>query len=316
MRFIGIDLAWTYKNETGVCVINDSGEIEYLSSAVLSDEDLLSIIKNCSHEPVCIAIDAPLVVNNESGSREAERDFMRTKIHGNNLSLFVASRGYLTRTFGQIRGETLMNLIKKEIPSIIVSETYIEGKSTIVETFPSGICCGLFPDIYPVKYKIKRKVAYEETQYQMNRILGRFKFIEENERFISGLVSEFDIDNLVVDKNNHKHVEDKVDAFLSAYGLYSIYKGISTQKTFGNVKDGFITIPIVKNTDSLFDYKSPKFESVDSNQKLENVDVIHLTTYLGELAKSLDADSDEQLKAFSKLDREVNRIKNKCFKNL
>ncbi len=42
MRFIGIDLAWTYKNETGICVMNEAGEIEYLDSAIFSDEEIVS----------------------------------------------------------------------------------------------------------------------------------------------------------------------------------------------------------------------------------------------------------------------------------
>lgn len=246
MRFIGIDLAWSYKNETGICVINETGEVEYLNSAVLSDEEIVSIIKSFSHEQISVAVDAPLVVKNETGSRFAERALMSEKINGHRVFLFIVSRGYLIRNFGQIRGETLINLIKNEIHDISVEEAPIAEKSTIIETFPSAVCCGLFPDIYPVKYKIKSKVPYGETKYQLERLLERLKFIEEEENLVSNLVSKFDIDKIDINKNNHKHIEDKVDAFLSAYGIYSIYKGFAEQKTFGNVQEGFITIPLIK----------------------------------------------------------------------
>lgn len=103
MRFIGIDLAWTYKNETGICIINDDGQIEYLKSLVISDDEIVELLKSCAHEKICVAIDAPLVVNNYDGSREAERALMREKIHGHNVSLFVASRKFLEKAFGQIR---------------------------------------------------------------------------------------------------------------------------------------------------------------------------------------------------------------------
>ena len=315
MRFIGIDLAWTYKNETGVCVINESGEVEYLKSAILSDEDIVSIIKRCSHEPVSIAIDAPLIVKNESGSRQAERDLMSEKIHGHNVSLFVASRSYLSRTYGQIRGEVLMNLIKKEVPSVTVSENSIPGKSTIIETFPSAVCCGLFPEIYPVKYKIKRKVAYEETRYQMERILERFRLIEEEEKHVQGLVSKLGIGEINIDKNNHKHIEDKVDAFLSAYGIYSIHKGIAGQKTFGDVENGFITIPIAVNKNSLCSSEKPKTECMCAGRMFNSADITKLTIQLGELAKTVELDNEKQVKAFRKFEREVEKIKQECFEN-
>jgi predicted RNase H-like nuclease len=245
MKFIGIDLAWTYKNETGVCVISENGEIELLSSAILSNEDLIAIIKSYNHEPVCVAIDAPLIVNNENGSRDAERSLMSNKINGFNLSLFTASRNFLTKTYGEIRGEVLLNIILREIPDIRVDTTVIEGKSSIVETFPTAVCCGAFPDIFPVKYK--KKVPYKESRYQMKRLLDRLRILEEKEGFVYNLISKLQIDELELTSKNHKHIEDKVDAFLSAYCVYLIHKKIATRMTFGNIKDGFITIPILKN---------------------------------------------------------------------
>lgn len=311
MRFIGIDLAWTYKNETGVCVINELGEIEYLNSAIFSDEDLLAIIKSCNHEPMCIAIDAPLVVKNEGGSRQAERDFMKEKIHGHNISLFVASRGYLKRTFGQIRGETLMNKIINEISSVKISEYAVENQTTIVETFPSGICLGLFPEIYPVKYKIKRKVDYSETEYQMNRLLERFRFIENKENRIKGLIDKLEIDKMELTKSTHKHIEDKVDAFLSAYGLFSIHKGYAMSRTFGDIDNGFITIPVTQGLDNNYDDKVLK----KKEQKIENItnsDIVSLTIRVGELAKLINEDKAIQKKAIINLEEEIRKIKEKC----
>lgn len=314
MRFIGIDLAWTNKNETGVCVINEVGEVEYLNSAVLSNDELVSIVKSCSHEPVSIIIDAPLVVKNETGSRSAERELMSQKIHGHNLSLFVASRSYLERTFGQIRGELLMNQILKEIPGVSVEETAIPGRSTIIETFPSAVCCGLFPEIYPVKYKIKRKVQYEETQLQMERILNRFRKIEEDENHISGLIAKLSIGNFVVNKQNHKHIEDKVDAFLSAYGIYLVYKGVAEQKTFGDVENGFITIPIINESSYEHISLSPAKIAKINSRSLSHSDIAQLTICLGELSKSIGLGKSKQKESFQKLQEVMLNISAECFK--
>ncbi len=90
MHYVGIDLAWTYKNETGLCIINEHGTIEHLDSAVYSDEDIIQIIKKHDPTQLYIGIDAPLIVNNENGSRGAEGELMRNRINGFRISVFMS----------------------------------------------------------------------------------------------------------------------------------------------------------------------------------------------------------------------------------
>lgn len=245
MKYIGIDLAWTYKNETGLCIISDTGQVEVLRSDILSNEELVTIIKSYSNEPVCIAIDAPLIVNNFTGSRDAERTLRKHKINGYNLSLFSANRNYLSKTYGGIRGEVLLNLIKNAIPDIMIEAAPMEGKSSMIETFPTAVCCGIFPEIFPVKYKIKNKIPYMVTLQQMKILINRLKILEENEGNVSNLISRLNIDDMALSKKNLKHTEDMIDAFFCAYCVYCIHMKITSRMTFGDVEDGFITIPIL-----------------------------------------------------------------------
>src|SRR5699024_1342211 len=108
MKFIGIDLAWTYKNESGICVISESGAVELLDSQVYSNGDLLGIIKKYNRDGTCSAIDVPLLVKKASGSRVVEGALMRTEIHGCRLSAFNSNRNCFMKVLGEIRGETLM----------------------------------------------------------------------------------------------------------------------------------------------------------------------------------------------------------------
>lgn len=308
MKFVGIDLAWTYKNETGICIMSDDGEIEYLNSAILSNEDIVTLIKHYCNERICIAIDAPLIVKNETGSREAERNLMRNKIHGYNLSLFVASRSYLIKTFGEIRGETLLNLILNEIPGIEINTMVSEVKSTVIETFPSAVCCGVFPDIYPVKYKLKRTVPYTETQYQMNRLLSRLRILEEEEGIVKNLVSELNLNTIEICQKNHKHIEDKIDAFLSAYCIYSIYNKIAKPVVFGDIEEGFITISVIEK---------PSILSLDSmlnvaERKLNESDVETLKESLINLERSYNLSKKEQNEILTKLKKDIQRIEVEC----
>jgi len=242
MLFIGIDLAWTYKNESGICVISESGEVKFLDAGIYTNGEILEIIRNYSGDDMCIAIDAPLIVNNETGSRGAEGALMRAKIHGHRLSAFNSNRSYFMKVFGDIRGETLMKMIQGEFPDTEVGFT--ESKSNIIETFPTGICCGLFPEIYPVKYKRKPKVPFDETCRQMEILLKRLKRIETVEGYVTELSSKLALDMSSLTRKEHKHIEDKIDAFLCAYGMYSIYHGRAEGVMFGNTEDGFMVVPV------------------------------------------------------------------------
>jgi len=139
----------------------------------------------------------------------------------------------------------LTALIQKEIPAAEFNEIAVEGKVSMVETFPTAICCGLFPEIYPVKYKVKHKTPYEESKRQLIRILKRLEKIEKIEGRVHGLVDKLNVSHLEITKKTHKHIEDQLDAFLSAYSLFTIYKGYANQKSFGDYMNGFITIPII-----------------------------------------------------------------------
>lgn len=244
MKFIGIDLAWTYKNESGICVIDESGEVLVLESAVFSDEDLVNIIKMYSGEKLHIAIDAPLVVNNETGSRQAERDLQRGRIHGHRLFAFNSNRTFMTKAYKVIRGEVLSSLIIGHLPNISIGMN--EQNSSIIETFPTGIVSGLFPDIFPVKYKRKKGMTFEETVGQMKLMTERIGLFEQ-QNIISGFSDKLIVEEMTITRKHHKHLEDKLDAVLCALGLYLIHEKLAEPRKFGTDQDGFILIPELLN---------------------------------------------------------------------
>lgn len=245
MKFIGIDLAWTYKNESGVCIINDKGKVEYLDASNFSDEDLIEMIKTYNDEQLFIGIDAPLIIKNVNGSRGAESELMKERINGYSLKLFNANQTFMKKTYGHMRGVTLANLIVSEIPETILCDTLPKEWNGVLETFPTGVICGLFPEIYPVNYKLHRKTPFDQTRDEMIRLLERLKLIETFEKKITGLLNYLDIDQVSLNKKHYKNLEDKIDAFLCAYGLYAVMNGNADLKSFGDLDKGFIAIPVL-----------------------------------------------------------------------
>lgn len=311
MIFIGVDLAWTYKNETGICVIDSSGEVLYLDSKVFSDEDIVNKIKEYSYEALCVAIDAPLIVKNETGSRPAEGEFMKDKLNGHHLSVFAVSRAYLSRTYGSIRGESLMNLIIEAMPEFLVGPYINTEKSIILETFPSGLCAGLFPKIYPVKYKIKSKIPYEESKSQLNRLLDRISYLENSEKYISGITKKLDIQTLDITKKKYKHLEDKIDAFLCACGTYLLSRDIASQRVYGCSEKGFISIAVVEEEASNYMDSEKKSDSTNVKSSLNSDDIVELVSSLGEVSKTIDDSKEKQLEALNNMILEVQIIKKK-----
>ena len=80
MQFIGIDLAWGTRLPTGLAVLSEDGHLVHLS-AVRTDEEIADALTPFVAGECLVAIDAPLVVRNATGSRPAEkalsRDFRR-----------------------------------------------------------------------------------------------------------------------------------------------------------------------------------------------------------------------------------------------
>lgn len=249
MHFIGIDLAWTYRNESGVCIIDKSGNIVHLSSDVYSDEQLVSIIEQHAGNGAVIAVDAPLIVNNETGSRSCERLLNSDRIHGKRLSCFHSNRSFMEGHYGCVRGEKLVSAIKNVNPGFKVSPNLWDNDCCVIETFPTGIFLGLFPEHYPIKYKVKNGVPINSIRLEMTRmleLLNKLNIIEKHELRINNISEYFNklSDVMFLSRIQLKHLEEKVDAFLCAYGAYWCHANRGSEVVYGDTREGFIFLPV------------------------------------------------------------------------
>ena len=78
--FVGIDLAWGYRRPDGVCVMESKGSQVVLREITLSqgDQALLSTLEGYRSSGAClVAMDAPVICPNTSGSRPVDREASR-----------------------------------------------------------------------------------------------------------------------------------------------------------------------------------------------------------------------------------------------
>jgi len=245
MNYIGIDLAWTYSKESGICIIDDFGKIVYCESKVFTDEMIASIVEEYALDGAVVAIDAPLIVNNEKGSRYCDGALMREKIHGKNLSLYTCSRSFMLKHYGIVRGEEVIRAIRNRMPDFSLTGDPRNKKHVIMETFPTGITLGLFPVAFPIKYKIKNKLEFGVTKSELGRMVDLLKRLSDFHPPVHN-ARDFFNDSLgiqAMSKKEFKNLEDKLDAFLCAYAANWLAK--NEGKVFGDDQEGFIALPVI-----------------------------------------------------------------------
>jgi predicted RNase H-like nuclease len=78
--FVGIDLAWSKRNDTGLCIISlEKNNLKHTACSILKDlDDIVAIItQTVLDNPCIIGIDAPLTVKNDEGRRDAEHELQK-----------------------------------------------------------------------------------------------------------------------------------------------------------------------------------------------------------------------------------------------
>ena len=243
--FAGVDLAWTENNETGICIINGNGEIVFSGSGVYSNEDIGRLFLDSEmtdRKEVYIGIDAPLIFPEDSKEyRNAERDLKRTKINGFHISSFQVSKEYMERAYKGSRGEDIAgNLIEKHKKFSYTDKIFTHSHE-VVETFPTGIIAGIFPEIFPAGYKLKGKISDSLMSYAV--LYEKIKIFEEK-NIISGFTENFELPEKNLKRKDYKKFEDRIDAFLCAFGLFLVYKNLALELYFGDIKKGLIFLPL------------------------------------------------------------------------
>lgn len=243
--FIGIDLAWTYNNETGICFINQNGEIKLLESKVCDDQEIVEIIQsieNIGEKTITIGIDAPLIFPvDEQEYRTAEQKLKRNKINGFSISSFQVSKSYMKRIYGCTRGELLSEKLSKSDIQFKYTNKLFKNKYEVIETFPTAIIAGIFPDIFPNKYKIKGKIADSIEEY--NKLYRKIYELEKS-NIIKNFSEYFSEINDKMSRKNYKNIEDKLDSFLCSLGIFLIFSKKAREIYFGDLNTGVIFLPV------------------------------------------------------------------------
>lgn len=246
MRFVGIDLAWSSKNQTGIAVIEGDAKkaaLRFAGTALADDEIMESVEKAVLDNDAFVAVDAPLIVPNNDGRRPAE-ELVGRLFRKYNAGAHPANRKRLSEWTGTVRGEDIADLLSKHGFEHSPYISRHEKSRKFFEVYPHPSMVVLFNLSTVIPYKNKPNRDYK----------SRWKAFENYQDCLKQLKTatpQLHLPKELVGKNIRKlkggalkEYEDTLDAVFCAYIAYYAWCHPEKCEVLGTMKDGYILTPV------------------------------------------------------------------------
>jgi predicted RNase H-like nuclease len=244
LKFIGLDLAWSGRNPSGVAVLEGSAAGARLTCSGLlgSDAEVLAFLDEHAAGPVIIAIDAPLSVPNEAGKRPGEA--LLAPVFGRQqANAHPANRTTLTRyNGGEIRGEVLKAALQTR--GFVDDPFHLAAPDVraMVEVYPHAAMVALFHLTRTLKYKQKGQ-GREKLDAAWREYHAHLAALEHAEPPVTGLDTLLALDPSTLRGAALKNHEDETDAVMCAYIALYAHCFPERCEVFGTVAEGYILTP-------------------------------------------------------------------------
>lgn len=230
-HYLGIDLAWGPNGATGVAVIDAEARLLHVSTR-RSDEEIDEALAPYVGDSCLVAIDAPLIVRNATGSRPAEKalskDFRRFEAgtHPSNLG---------KPEFAD--GGRAWHLAKRH--GLDVNPRSGRARRAI-EVYPHPATIVLFGLGRTLKYKHKQGRDLELLRSELLELMRHVESVVTTEETWAALRRQVE---QATRKSELRVVEDQVDAVACAYvGLFAD-RWPERTTTYGDLDTGYIVTP-------------------------------------------------------------------------
>jgi predicted RNase H-like nuclease len=236
MILCGIDLAWfPNKNPTAMATGNLSNAVITVTDiqpAVFGIESILDALIN-TEDLQGVAIDASLIINNETGQRPCEKEVSKfygsrkASCHASNTKLYPdAASVYLSQ---RLESNGLKHLNRDRFQ---------------IECYPHPAIIEIFNLPERLKYKKGRVLEKKSGQKMLASLI---RSLASHDVLQLDIPNEFDhyFDETFIDSLKGKALksnEDALDAIVCLYiaGLYAVG---AEGRTFGDVENGYVWVP-------------------------------------------------------------------------
>jgi predicted RNase H-like nuclease/ppGpp synthetase/RelA/SpoT-type nucleotidyltranferase len=231
MHFVGVDLAWGDRQPTGLAVLDEDAHLLHVS-AVRTDEEIRTALTPYVEGPCLVAIDAPLIVANPTGSRPAEqeltRDFRRFEAgaHPANTGKPEFANG--------TRGARVCKMLGLDM------DPRSGRKRRAIEVYPHPATVVLFGLGKTLKYKAKPGRSVDLLRSELLLLMDHVERLVSIEDTWRDLRTRVETATRKVDL---RHVEDQVDAVVCAYVALFAERWPERTTTYGDFERGYIVTP-------------------------------------------------------------------------
>ncbi len=248
--FFGLDLAWSPHNPSGGALLRD-GRLLAVTGDLGDDDAILRWIGAHlpDRTPAVVAVDAPLRVPNQTGSRACDRA-LSAEWRRFEAGALPANRRLLTRN-GQVRGEALVGLLAEAHG--FAEQTSIPHQGDILpadwrrvcEVYPHPAHVSLFDLPVTLKYKARRR-SYAERWAAFEEYAALLRSLEQAEPPLGGMTELLDgVDIRSLRGRALKEFEDRLDAVTCAYvAAYLWHHGPTHSRVYGSLAEGHILVPV------------------------------------------------------------------------
>ena len=237
MSFVGIDLAWSVRNRTGLAVCDAEGRLTASASAG-SDDEIATWLEEHAPDVEVAAIDAPLVVPNATGMRGAEKAIQRA-FGRYDAGAYPSNRA--NPIFDPPRADVLARRFGW---SVDPADRGGPGRPVCIEAFPHPAMVVLFGLDRVLPYKRGRGRTTEQRRVVFARLLDHLTQIPELGLRESARADEIGRTVLAARRPMHLNaVEDELDAILCAHLAWLWHHRPDSLMVYGSLEEGFIVAP-------------------------------------------------------------------------
>jgi predicted RNase H-like nuclease len=238
-RLLGLDLAWSPANPSGVAAIDTAGTLLDVRADLRGDDELLAWVRHWRGDRGVIGIDMPTIVRNATGARAAERE-LATVFARHHAAPHPANLGRpLFRDGGRAR-----RLIDALAADGIVEDTLIapnDARTIAIEVFPHPAHIRLFArtSIFRSKKKARAWPDVLDAWAEYRAALASLGDADPP------LVLDARVPERVTNRR-YKRWDDTLDAITCAYIASFVHRWGSSAphvRVFGDRAQGYIVVP-------------------------------------------------------------------------
>ncbi len=248
--FIGIDLAWqSQRNPTGVAILQgdrDGARLKSLAT-ISSEMSVVDFVTANATTDTVVAIDAPLIIINETGQRGCETAVGKrygareASCHTTNLRLFPGATSVALTAELASHGFAHVDPLNPQVDGRMMAEVYPHAAMVALWNLPKTI-----------KYK---RGSVPENRIGLNTLRTHLSCLSKAEpplRRATVLTELLSTELTQLSGRKLKDYEDQLDALFCAYlAYYFWYWGWERNELFGDLESGYILNPKLHDEDGV-----------------------------------------------------------------